>query len=482
MAYTPTLEDFDEPIKKTGGYTPTLEDFEGRPESLGDKLKKEFPSKSSQDVLNEQLGGASNIGKVAGNIVGSLAQHGLNLAEGTANIPNLLSLGYIPKFAAHQQIPLYNPEAPESQLTENLLTGGELGLGAAGLAKAGLAGLGAASKIPAVSRLLEKVGSSSGEEATNLVNRLLNGNKVSEAHKPIIDEIRTNYNTNLENSNKNYDLIEKLAKNKGYTGEGKLSRALTGGKSKSINAQSTLDDIKNLEVNDNTLKELINGFDENNSYELAHKLQSRLGSEGYNLLGSADKVKRSLGYDYLKLRRDLVGDINKSFKENKDTDLAEYYKRATANHKETVVPYQKNSTINKLVTKRDLDEVNPENIHNTLSKDATSVRKVVNELSPESKDLILAKKLTPAIEQTERQGMQVNPKELLKQISDVKNGKFNKFLTPEHREMIRNLEDQLEFERKYINPTKTGLKWGTGIGASALGLGALKKGYNEIFG
>lgn len=471
MSYIPTKEDFDEPIQKTGGYIPSMEDFEEKkpPKSFMEHLK---------DIGSSVLHGTERAAEVPMNIGSALAQHGFNLAGDIANIPNLLSGGYIPK-AGYIQAGMQNPEAPESQITENLLKGGEYAAPVAGLAHLGMAG---ASKIPALANLGERLSTSGAEEGKNLIQNLLGNTKISEAHQPLIGELRTDYDAILKNDNGNYGLLKKLSKERGYAGQSKLSSALGEKKYKSINAQSTLNDINNLTVHDVPLKGLIKAFKDHPSFENAHNLQSRLGSEGQYLRTSQDSIQKSLGGQYLNTRKDLVNDILESFKKNKDNDLAQGYRNATSWHKQNVVPYQKNRTISQVVTKRDLDEVNPENIHNVLAKDDESVKRVVQNLSPQAKNLMIAKKLSPAIEQTETKGMNVNTKKLMEQLSKINTGKFNKFLSPENRNLIRNLEEQLQFDKRYKTPAKKLAKYGGLSGLGAAGVGGLYGLKKEIFG
>src|ERR1043166_4629867 len=465
MAYTPSKEDFEEISKNKGGYIPSLEDFEEKPKQ----------PKSLKEFADEQLSAAEKIPTALTDIGSSAAQHLYNTAEGIANLPNLLSRGRIPKVAEGFTVPLYHPDSPASQLTENLLTGAEYAPLGAGL-------LSAAKEIPAVARLGEKLSApSSIEKGTDLINNLLGGSDISEAHRPILAELRNNYSENVANSNKLYGNVKKLANEEGYSGQDKLSKALGVKSGKSINAESALDKIEKLDVRDNALKNLIEKFKDKPSFDNAHNLQSKLGSEGQYLKTSSDGLQRSLGNEYLDTRRHLIEDIMKSFDKNKDYDLANAYKKATANHKQTVIPYQIGRTINQIVRKKDIDEVNPENIHNVLSKDNKAVEKVVNELSPESKNLILAKKLTPAIEQTETSGMHINPKKLLEQISDIKNSRFNKFLTPEHRNASRDLENKIKFEQRYVEPSKEILRKYGPLGATALGLGGAYKVGKDYF-
>jgi hypothetical protein len=472
MSYIPTKEDFDEPIKKTGGYIPSMEDFEEEKpnKSLMERLK---------DIGGAVLHGTERAAQVPMNIGSALAQHGLNLAEDVGNIPNLLSGGYIPKLAGHIEAPMQNPEAPESQITENLLKGGEYAAPVAGLAHLGMAG---AQQIPALAKLGERIGSSAVDEGKNLIQNLLGNTKIDKAHQPVLDELRKNYSSTVKNSNENYGLLKKLAKERGYYGQSSLERAMGQKNAKSIEAQSSLNDIDKLPIKDDPLEDFVKKFKEMPSFENAHNMQSRLGSEGRYLLTSPDKIQKSLGAKYLNIRKDFVNDILDSFKKNKDSDLAQGYRNATSWHKQNVVPYEKNRSINQVVTKRDLEEVNPENIHNTLTKDDESVKRVVQDLSPQSKNLMIAKKLSPAIEQSETQGMNVDPQKLMQQLSKINTGKFNKLLSPENRDLIRNLEEQLQFDRKYKEPAKKGLKYAGGLGLGAAGLGGLYGLKKEAFG
>jgi len=442
---------------------------ESKPPSFGERLKN-FGS----NVLH----GTGRLAQIPQNIGSALAQHLEDLGESTANIPNLLSGGRIPALQ-HYEVPMHNPDAPESQITEGLLTGAEYASGAGGLAKLGLAG---AKKIPAAANLIERLGASGADNGKNLIKNLLNGNPIDETPEAMSGALRSNYKNNLTKSNEKYGLAKKLAQERGYTGHGGLEKALGMPGPKSINAESSLDKISKLDMKDDNLEKLIKQFKEKPSFNAAHELQSRLGTEGTYFRSSSDSLQKRIGSNYLDARKSLIDDIHKTFEKNNDTDLSKLYKDATYNHKENVIPYQKNRTINQIVTKRDLDEVNPENIHNILAKNDEAVKRVVKDLSPESKNLMIAKELSPSIKQSEIHGMSVDTNKLLEQISKIKNGKFNKILSPDNRNLIKNLEKQLQFEQKYKEPLKNLAKYG---GATALGIGGLGGLYGlkkEIFG
>jgi hypothetical protein len=113
-----------------------------------------------------------------------------------------------------------------------------------------------------------------------------------------------------------------------------------------------------------------------------------------------------------------------------------------------------NNTIKNIVTKKGIQEINPTNLDTLLSKADESVEHVLSELPQEYKNLILAKKLSPAIEESGLYGRQIDPTKLVKKFNSLKNTPYKKFITPEHSNAITDLEKILRFSDRYSGIAK----------------------------
>lgn len=318
-------------------------------------------------------------------------------------------------------------------------------------------------------------GKEAAGKAENVIENLLGENKLSEYHKPILSKVRENYTKNLKSGSKEYEAIKELAKNEGYKGQSQLSRALGEKNAKSINDSilNKLDDL-NIEKK-SSLGQALENFRRQPSFNAAHELQSELGKEGASKIKSLDSAEASLGRSLMDARKGLISDIEKTFKSNKDMDLLNRYKKATQHWYKNVRPYLENNTIKNIVTKKGIQEINPTNLDTLLSKADESVEHVLSKLPQEYKDLILAKKLSPAINESGLHGRQVNPQALVKKFNQLKNTPYEKFITPEHTNAITDLEKSLKFSGKYGPIAKNvGTKAAVGT-LSGLGISKLLK-------
>jgi len=459
MAFVPSAKDFE---SSEQGFVPTAEHFENNEnqqlasESLLQRLKQ-VPGNILKSVEHEAIGMANPFISL-GNVV-SENIHNI-LPESLAN-PNYKKMENIPEPEGYEEI----KNSPEAWAAFGL----PLASGAYGLGKLGLRGLSSVgSKLaPSISRF---TGKEASEKSGNIINDLLGGHNLNEYHEPILGKVRQNYASNIESGSKEYNEIKELANREGYKGQSQLSRALGEKNAKSIN-DSVLHKLEKLDIDKgSSLSTAVENFKRNPSFKAAHELQSELGKEGASKIKSLDSGDASLGRSLMSARKDLISDIEKTFEKNKDIDLLNRYKAATNHWYEKVRPYLENNTIKNIVTKKGIQEINPTNLDTLLSKADESVEHVLSELPQEYKNLIIAKKLSPAIEESGLYGRQVDPTKLVKKFNSLKNTPYKKFMTPEHSNAITDLEKSLRFSDKYGLMAKNATKKGAVGALSGLGI------------
>lgn len=449
MAFIPTKKDFEDISENKLGFIPSVEDLEEKPsESFGERL-----------------------GRIPKNLLLSLAQESANIPQEIMNIPSFLTRGMIKNpmekgyeisglgpnpFAGEAKIPGYEEikETPEAYLA-SAIPYAPLAYGA------GRVGLKA---LKPVSEFLS--GKKPIRTAEKFIESLTGNHKISEINERINKILVNNYSKAEKTENALWKNAEDIADKENFYGEPSgLSKALgTRAEYKSIETPKSLDKIDKLKIHDTELEERINAFRERPSFKNAHALQSRLGQQASDLYRSADSSDRSLAYQYTKARESFINEMKSSVRKHGSENLVKAMEAASDFTKNNVVPYTKNRTINSIVTKKGLEQVEPENIHNILSKGDASIRRVVKDLSPEDKNLILVSHLKRAITHSEKKGQTVDVEKLLSSLNKVKNSSAEKFLTPEHREIIKNIEKQSKFSHKLVKGAKT---------SGALALGAI---------
>lgn len=296
------------------------------------------------------------------------------------------------------------------------------------------------------------VGKFTGKEAAgkaeNLIQNLSKETPLSEYHQPIVNKIRKLHEADIAEGKENFNAI----------GENSESRGIG-----SVD-KDTLDTLRRLKIRENSepaLYERIKRFRENPSYQQAHELQSELGNVGASKVKSLDTAQKELGRKLLKTRNELRGDIIENFERHGAEDLAKDYKNATEFWKNRVKIYDKNKAIKDIVKKTGIEEINPTNIGNILTKDSATTRYVLSKLPQEEKNLILANKLKNK-----------TPQEIIEKFNELKNSPYAKLITPEHENVFTDLEKSVEFANKF---GKRALKAGAKSGAGLLALLGLDK-------
>jgi len=418
------------------------------------------------------LPGLANIAKSVPN---ALAQQGAGLMS--AVLPSPISQVAT---SLAQEVP-----TPSQQGSNLLGLAGNVALGASGLeAIPELGALGAAGGKAILSKLSDAAGFNADAKANSFIDSLLGNNSFSKSHLPVINELRQNYNNAKTLSNSQYDSIINNAKAQGYTGGTQFPGIHVATDGKSIIPNNFQSDLNNVDLSlyskkiQDALKPLADQINPNLSFADAHDLQSELGAQGAKLRTSADGTQRYLGGELLGLRDTLKNDITGSLLANNDTDLAQQYHAASDFFKNNVAPYRENSVIRNVVMKKGNQEVNPATIGNVLKKDDGSILPIVNQLSPESKNLLLANQLKGAtsIVPQATGGIERNTtaQSLINAYGKLDNKGFGDLATPENNQAIASIIQDLS-RKQSLEGILNKLKLPAAIaGTAALGAGGYR--------
>ncbi len=372
------------------------------------------------------------------------------------------------------------PQGAESTLdpiARGLATTTELAMPALDAAK--LATLGGKKALQLIQG---KLGNAVEEKSNNFIDNLLHGKNLSEATEPVAQEVRNKYAGIQQGFGKEYDALKANAASRGYSPV--ISKQYPGISvatgEKSINAPNFKNDLSKLDLNKYSpdIKEALEKFNENPSFAEGHNLQSKLGSEGSSLKNNKDGAIRNLGNQLLNTRKSLVNDIHSTFENNGDKDLSQLYKDIGQRYKNQSAPYVANSTLRNIVLKKDIQEINPATIGNLLKKNDAATKIIRGDLSNQSKDLLLANEMKGAIKETPNPDgtltRKVDPQKLIDLYSSGDNKGISYLRNPDYNKNIASLISDLK-KQKNISRIKSGLKWGAGLGAGALGLNEVRK-------
>lgn len=385
-----------------------------------------------------------------------------------------------------QQVPTPSPQASQA-----LSLAANVGLAAPGLeAIPELGALGGAGIKAALSKFSDITGRSANKKANDFIQNLLGENSFSNSHLPVLNEIRNNYSAAQNASNSQYSNILKQAADQGYTGTKQFPGISVATGEKTIVPNNFQNEVTGIDLApySKDIQKLLKPFSEkinnNMSFKDAHELQSELGTQGAKLRTSADGSDRYLGGELLGLRDTLKNDITGSLLANNDTGLAQQYQEASNFFKNNVAPYRENSTIRNVVLKKGSQEVNPATIGNVLKKDDGSILPIVNQLSPESKNLLLANQLKTATQELPGKGSQLerqtDAEKLINAYGKLDNKGFSDLRTPEANQVIASL--LRDVSRKSIaDKLKTFGGYGLAAATGALGVGGAYHFGKELF-
>lgn len=330
--------------------------------------------------------------------------------------------------------------------------------------------------------LQRKLGNAVEEKSNNFIDNLLYGKNLSEVTEPVAQEIRNKYAAIQEGFGTEYDALKQNAASRGYSGV--ISKQYPGisvaTDEKAINAPNFKNDLSKLDLSkySSNIKESIDKFNNNPSFSEAHDLQSLLGKEGNALKINKDGALRNLGNQLLNTRKSLVNDIHSTFQANGDDDLSQLYKDIGQRYKNQSVPYVVNPTLRNIVLKKDIQEINPATIGNLLKKNDAATKLVRNDLSSQSKDLLLANEMKGAIKEIPNPdgtvSRIVDPKTLIDLYSKGDNKGISYLRNPNYNQQVASLISDLK-RQENISRIKSGLRWGAGIAAGAFGLNELRK-------
>ncbi len=420
-------------------------------------------------------------GKNVGNLLKSIPNAAGQVVSGLAStfVPFSPLSDFLGNVA--QGIPTPSPEGSNAlALAANVIGGAKALEGVPELAK-----LGMASGKDLLQTLGRKLGINAEEKATNYMQGLLQGNDVSEAHLPVLKEIRNIDQNNQDISQGLYNSVKQNAADRGYIGGKQFAGITPNTGTKSIIPNNFQNEVGDLDLKDypQKIQDLLDPFNKsinnNLSFADAHDLQSTLGNEGAKLLGSSDSSKRSTGFDLLDLRRTLKNDIVDNFQKNGDQDLANQYQDASNFYLNNLAPQRENSTLRKVILGKGTKEVNPSNIGTVLKKDDGSVMPIANQLSPQSKNLLLgqqlsgASELSPEAEEgTVTLQRSTNPADLISRYGQLDNKGYRNLMTPQNNQAILDIKNSLS-KKEFLQAIQNKLQNSYLTRGALLGLGGL---------
>lgn len=187
------------------------------------------------------------------------------------------------------------------------------------------------------------------------------------------------------------------------------------------------------------LKETVDAFNKNPTFQNAHALQSELGTEinTANPISMADK--QEIGR-YRSARQQIKNDIDK-FLEEQHPIIGDQYKGATQFWHENVAPYTQNSKIKALAKGK---TVNPDDILSTFSSPEPHTAKVVNDLGEEAKNRILFAHLG-------KQKTNLNSDRLLAEINKLDEKGLASYLHPGLEHQIAKLNQKTNWRDRAQN-------------------------------
>lgn len=411
---------------------------------IGDYAKYLLPAGLSQlasiEAMNpkaipgQALNALKSIPNAGAQIAGELSSMGMPFSPGS----QLLNM-------APQVVPTPSPQASNAMaLAANIAMGVS--------AIPDLAALGGAGAKVLLNKLSDSIGANADVKANDFISSLLGNNSFSKSHLPVLNEIRNNYDVAQNTSANQYKNILSQAAQQGYTGGKQFPGITAATGEKTIIPNNFQDELNTIDLSEHSkaiqdlLSPINKSVNNNLSFADAHEMQSQLGKEGAKLATSPDGMKRYLGGELLGLRNTLKDDITQSFLANGDTDLANQYQNASDFFKNNVAPYRENSTIRNVVMKSGLKEINPATIGNVLKKEDGSILPIANDLSPQSKNLLLANQLKSSTQQLPEQGVMqrsTDATRLLNNFGQLDNRGFSNLITPEHIQAIENIKNDL---------------------------------------
>lgn len=437
----------------------------------------EYMPKGATPIDDESLGSKTlNFITQAGGTVGRAIGYGLsdaiNVPVEAANYANQKVAGLFGVKPENVPTPEpFNPQAfpmpgvsPERQqqldpVARGLATGTELAAPITDAAK--LAALGTKEGLKFLQRQL---GLAATQKANKFMGDLLQGNNISSVPKVVGDEIRSKFNNAMTDFKGTYNGIKSKAADLGYSPT--VTKQFPGisiaSNEKSIasnNFENALDKI-DLSKHSNDIKESINEFKKNPSFEKAHDLQSDLGREGDKLRGNKDGDNRKLGGELLNLRTNLKNDISSTLKQNGDTDLLNEYNKTGQDYKKIVAPYLSNTTLRNIVLKKGLSEISPKTIGNLLSKNDSATTSIRNDLSDNSKHLLLGAQLKAALKELPKKGIfqrETDAKNLVNEYGNLDNKGLAYLRTPESQAKIESIMGDLKRQKFVKNSASIGI-------------------------
>ena len=282
-------------------------------------------------------------------------------------------------------------------------------------------------------------GNQASAQAKNFLSNLTKGSSLDSAHNAAKNILNNMKFKNMAQSSENYNNVLSAAENAGYHSD--FIKSMLSGAPKLIES----DIVKKLrpeeigQLSENTRNALMK-FDFNPSLRGAHEVQSRLAEDASSLFRSASRDDKLLGKKLNSLSQDLRSNIYETFAKHGDENIANAYKAATRFHRENVIPFTKNVSLNKIL----MGDADSRNLANVIGKDTTYMNKVKDLMSDSTKDLLVASKLRgelPLIGD-------VNPGSIVNKINKLKSQGMSELVTRNARSQVNSINNLIGKDKK----------------------------------
>jgi hypothetical protein len=403
MAYIPTRADFADVIaaNSKGGYVPTAADFSNisnsssQPQNFLSEVANNPITQRINDIggnvaqgLERGVAGIGNLGLDIANKVGvptggfQIHNYSAPFVNPNDKIANFIGgvAQYAP-LAATSEAGLGALGLSKLPLLKNMLSGAISGYGATNSDQTGrlenAAGGAAAGTLPSVGTgIVNAVKGINMEQIGANVAKSFFGSTVNPGELNNSDTMMTFVKDMLKNnyiklvnlgSSKFQDMFN-LAKNRGYSLEDDIPsyKSITDNDTSSVPDNKTIrlsssssdqiDDILNDKNIPLKAKKVINAYKDNPNLQTLHSMQSDLYKTA-NGLNPKTILESNSATKLTDLRDSILKDIHNSFENNGDLDLSAQYKQAQQFWKSRVVPYQNNSLIRGILSKKSPSDV-----------------------------------------------------------------------------------------------------------------------------
>lgn len=285
----------------------------------------------------------------------------------------------------------------------------------------------------------------SNQRSTNLIKDLLHGEKIGQEYKPVSSEIKNIHENALSDYRKEIKVLNEEVSKDWFLEHANRSPFMSTKESNQASniVNSVIDRVSSIKGLPESIEEKLNSIKKNPSFDNMHFLQSELGEIGSAYKNSLIGSEKHLGGKILNVREFVKDAIKKSI-EKQNPELAEKYTKLSDEYLKNVVPFKTDPILQKLTSKKGMEELGGENVDKIFKKGSVAVENVFNRLSDKAKDLLLAKRLSKSVENIPGQDMSIAAEKLIKESSKLGSENLDKLLSERSHQEISNIYNKLQ--------------------------------------